>query len=332
MQSEVGRLRSVFAEIAGDDGLVDARELSAALKIDNDLLARRLFELFDLDGSGRIQPEEFLDVVTRLRQAAPTERIRFAFRLHDLDDSGAISRSELDRLIRAALEQSHLLLTESQIEALVDALLLEADSDADGVISEDEFSATLGRWPDVRDALAVGPMAWLQPAGPSPAPKSERRPIKNWIWNRFSAIGLTTLWGGASAAFFAHGFLSHAEHGLAMQIGRGCGAALNFNGMLILLPMMRTTLTRIRQSRLGRVLPVDDAIDFHRWVGHTMFGLAVVHTVAHLINYSTLQTPVIDSLIGTPAGLTGLLLMGVFTVMVITAQQAIRKREYFEVF
>ena len=331
MASDLGRLSAVFDEMASEDGLVDADGLATALKIDNPLLARRMFELFDLDGSGGVQSSEFLEVVNRLRSADPRERIRFAFRLHDLDDNGCISHSELSQMIRAGLEQSRLELSEPQIEALVDALFTEADRDADGSIREDEFATTLEKWPELRDALAVGPTAWLQPQAP-PWPSAPRPPLRRWIANRVPTLTLATLWIASTVVFFAFGFFAYDGEGLPIQVARGCGMALNYNGMLILLPMMRTTLTRLRQSAIGRSLPVDDAIDFHRWVGQTMFALAVVHSAAHLVNYVRLPASLWEQLFGTTAGLTGAVLLAVFTVMTLTAQQAIRKREYFEVF
>jgi predicted ferric reductase len=46
-----------------------------------------------------------------------------------------------------------------------------------------------------------------------------------------------------------------------------------------------------------------------------MLALSLVHTATHLLNYSTLPRPMLDSLFLTQAGLTGLLLLLVFVVM-----------------
>ena len=48
---------------------------------------------------------------------------------------------------------------------------------------------------------------------------------------------------------------------LAIQIARGCGACLNFNGALVLVPMLRYTLTWVRRRRWGHLLPVDEGIE-----------------------------------------------------------------------
>ena len=56
------------------------------------------------------------------------------------------------------------------------------------------------------------------------------------------------------------------------------GACLNFNGMLILLPMIRTLMRWIRQTFLFAFIPVDHNIGFHKAVGSVMFFFALVHT------------------------------------------------------
>ena len=81
--------------------------------------------------------------------------------------------------------------------------------------------------------------------------------------------------------------------------------------------MLRLLLNYIRQSVFGKLLPVDESIAFHKLVGHVLMVLAVVHTIAHLLNYSTLDQSMAFSLLQTSAGLTGVLLLAVFLVMLL---------------
>ncbi|MDY7013053.1 MAG: ferric reductase-like transmembrane domain-containing protein, partial [Cyanobacteriota bacterium] len=67
-------------------------------------------------------------------------------------------------------------------------------------------------------------------------------------------------------------------------------------------------------------------------VGQVMFASAIVHAIAHFFNYSTLSSPFLSNLLGTKAGLSGLLLLIVFTVMWVTAQAPIRKGGQFALF
>src|SRR5690606_8194064 len=92
--------------------------------------------------------------------------------------------------------------------------------------------------------------------------------------NRGAATVLLALWAVVNVVLFAHAVWRYHELGanVLVQIARGCGACLNFNGALILVPMMRRFLTWLRRTWLGAVLPVDDSIAFHKIVGHAMFG------------------------------------------------------------
>jgi predicted ferric reductase/Ca2+-binding EF-hand superfamily protein len=327
------RLRSVFDEVAGEDGSIDAKELARALKIDDPLLAERIFAQFDTDGSGHIEVAEFLDAVEALADGDPEARVRFAFRLHDIDGSGEISRDELDRMLQSSLLESGLHIPPEQVDALVDALFAECDTDRSGQISEQEFSEALARWPDLRDALAVGPVSWLDPRpGPDGPKQVPEPPLSNRLRNKAAMILGLGIWGLVNLGFFLHAVKTHEEANLYVQIARGCGACLNFNGALILLPMCRNFLTWLRRRAFGHWLPLDESVDFHRLAGNAMFVFGVIHTVAHLLNYATLAAPVSESLLRTHAGLSGLVLLILFTVMTVTAQNFVRRRGHFELF
>lgn len=113
----------------------------------------------------------------------------------------------------------------------------------------------------------------------------------------------------------------------------GAGACLNLNGALILVPMMRRLLTRVRRTPILRALPVDNAVDFHRLVGSAMFAFALVHTAAHLADYSVAPgVTVLGELLTTTVGLTGLVLLVVFTVMWVCTRQRVRRGTRFELF
>lgn len=77
---------------------------------------------------------------------------------------------------------------------------------------------------------------------------------------------------------------------------KGAGETLKFNMALILLPVCRRTLTAIRETYLGKLLPVDENINFHKIIALAIVIGTVVHTVAHMAcNFIRLSTcPVND--------------------------------------
>ena len=83
-------LKNRFREIAGSDQLIDIIEFQSGLKISNDQVSRRLFEIFDKDQNGTIDYTEFMGTIESMVNGTAEEKIRFAFELHDLDGNGFI--------------------------------------------------------------------------------------------------------------------------------------------------------------------------------------------------------------------------------------------------
>ena len=86
----------------------------------------------DADGSGAIDFEEFLDMMTaRMSDKDTREDINKVFRLFDDDKSGFISRKSLRRVAKELGET----MTEEELMEMIE----RADNDADGQVSPEEF-------------------------------------------------------------------------------------------------------------------------------------------------------------------------------------------------
>ena len=334
-------LRQVFTKIAGEDKQVDQKEFKKALGLKDEYFADRLFSIFDKDNSGDIQIEEFLKTVENLIFASTEEKLKFAYQLHDINGDDSIEKSEIAHLITASLNENNLSFKPEEINDLVDILFLEADSDNSGAISFAEFKGLIGKFPDLIEAMTVSPVSWLRPhkqnsqTVTSPENKRTKKDhIKHYIENNWVTIAFLSLYVAVNIFLFFGAVERYADLGknVYVQIARGCGATLNFNGALILIPMMRHFMTWLRKSNLNDYLPIDESIEFHKLIGQVMFALAIVHTSAHFLNYTTLPAPFIQSLLGTKAGLSGFLLLLVFTIMWVTAQAPIRQGGKFALF
>lgn len=327
-----------FSGIAGADGIIDRNEFRKALGLHDDYYADRLFAMVDADGSGSVALPEFMVFVRTLIDGSDRDRLEFAFRLHDPDDSGEIDRTELARIIRASIAQHGIALPDVAVAGLTDALFRRADTDGRGSISLDEFQAVLDAYPKLKRQMTLSATTWLQRrpavARRDRTPAERLRGFGRLIANNRPATVLLALYAAVNVALFLNAVDTYAALGANgfVQIARGCGACLNFNGALILIPMLRHLLTWMRQTVAGGLLPVDDSIAFHKLVGHTMFALAGVHTIAHFANYTTLPGTFTSYLFGTSAGLTGLLLFLTFAVMWICALDFVRRRGHFELF
>jgi NADPH oxidase 5 len=332
-------LRQHFGRIAGADQRIDAAEFQKALGIKSEYLATRIFSLFDRDGDGRVHLDEFLDRVRGLVFGTPRQKLRFVFRLHDHDGDGRLSRAEIDRIIHLSLAEDRVSVDPAMVRRLVNSFYAAADADRDGGISFEEFERVIGAHPQVMDQITRTEARWICPnedllsrLDQGKEPFMQR--AATYLQDRGMEAAFVTLWLVANVLLFGFAFERYRAAGAPWMvwIARGCGACLNFNGALILVPMMRRLLTWIRRTWLNNLIPVDESIAFHKLVGHAMWVFGVVHTVMHFINYAQNTKSFTGSLFGTTAGLTGFFLLLVFAIMWLCSLEFVRRSGRFELF
>lgn len=74
----------------------------------------------------------------------------------------------------------------------------------------------------------------------------------------------------AMTGLFIWKFFQYREHaafpimGNCLCVAKGAAETLKLNMALVLLPVCRNTLTRLRSTRLGKIIPFDDNLDFHK--------------------------------------------------------------------
>ena len=89
---------------ANGDGRIEKSEFANAFKLEQDVFFERLFSLIDTDGSGYVDFREFVIVLGAFQLSNAIGRVRFAFRLLDLDDNGSISKAEFKACIEASVK------------------------------------------------------------------------------------------------------------------------------------------------------------------------------------------------------------------------------------
>lgn len=69
-------------------------------------------------------------------QGDKESKLRFAFRIYDMDNDGYISNGELFQVLKMMVGNN---LKDTQLQQIVDKTILFADKDEDGKISFEEF-------------------------------------------------------------------------------------------------------------------------------------------------------------------------------------------------
>ncbi|XP_019473699.1 NADPH oxidase 1 isoform X1 [Meleagris gallopavo] len=202
---------------------------------------------------------------------------------------------------------------------------------------------------------------------------------RSWGWSSSqSLVPLQAAWLGINIFLFTYYFLffdqderyfyTRAILGSALAWARASAKCLNFNSMLILLPVCRNLLSFLRGScsccRRTLRKQLDHNLTFHKLVAYALALFTAVHTIAHLFNlerYNYSQQANDDSLhavlskmhlqnsnkwlnpihsnqttveyvaFTTIPGLTGVIITLALILMVTSSTEFIR-RNYFEVF
>ena len=72
---------------------------------------------------------------------------------------------------------------------------------------------------------------------------------------------------------------------------RSCGKALIFNSALVLVLVLRKTITSMARIGMSGILPLEHHIYVHKVTGILIFFQATVHTIAHLCNFAVNVQP-----------------------------------------
>jgi NADPH oxidase 5 len=336
----IRRLEAAFAAHAGSDAAIDVRELQKALGLRSEYLTRRVLSLLDANGDGVLRRDEFLAAVRGLVFGSPRERLAFAFRLHDHNGDGAIERDEMRRMLAIGMIEDDVDPGPHGVDALVSTLFLRADRDRDGHIRFDEFEAAVAQRPWLLDRMTRSEARWMAPdedlvARALHEPRGVALRLRRTLANHRGEAIVVALWIVATVTVMASGAASVFGRGTSRSepfwmLSQACTSAITLNTALVLVPVLRRALTRLREVPFARALPLDSALDFHRWIGDTLFALAAGHAFASIGDCAA-RGDVLTRL-AAPRMLSGLVWFSVFSMLWSFSRASVRRSGRFELF
>ncbi|KAH7105420.1 calcium/calmodulin-dependent protein phosphatase [Auriculariales sp. MPI-PUGE-AT-0066] len=136
---ELDRLKKRFMKLDSDaSGSIDRDEFLQIPQIANNPLASRMIAIFDDDGGGTVDFQEFVAGLSAFSGRGGREaKLRFAFKVYDMDRDGFISNGELFLVLKMMVGNN---LKDQALQQIVDKTILEADKDGDGKLSFEEFA------------------------------------------------------------------------------------------------------------------------------------------------------------------------------------------------
>ncbi|XP_034446558.1 calcineurin subunit B type 1b [Hippoglossus hippoglossus] len=140
---EMRRLGKRFRKLDLDNsGSLSVEKFMSLPELQQNPLVQRVIDIFDTDGDGEVDLEEFIEGVSQFSVRGEEEqKLRFAFRIYDMDKDSYISNGELFQVLKMMVGNN---LKDTQLQQIVDKTIVNADKDADGRISFEEFCTVVG--------------------------------------------------------------------------------------------------------------------------------------------------------------------------------------------
>ncbi|XP_061163265.1 calcineurin subunit B type 1 [Saccostrea cucullata] len=150
---EIKRLGKRFKKLDLDNsGSLSVDEFMTLPELQQNPLVQRVIDIFDTDGNGEVDFKEFIEGVSQFSvRGDKLSKLRFAFKIYDMDKDGYISNGELFQVLKMMVGNN---LKDTQLQQIVDKTITHADTDGDGKISFEEFCAVVGNM-DVHKKMVV---------------------------------------------------------------------------------------------------------------------------------------------------------------------------------
>ena len=136
-----------------NSGTIERDEFLSLPQVSSNPLATRMIAIFDEDGGGDVDFQEFVSGLSAFSSKGnKEEKLRFAFKVYDIDRDGFISNGELFIVLKMMVGSN---LKDQQLQQIVDKTIMEADLDRDGKISFEEFQKMVENC-DVSMSMTLG--------------------------------------------------------------------------------------------------------------------------------------------------------------------------------
>lgn len=308
---------------------IDVATLQRALGLQSAALAGAVHRHFDRDGDGAVGAAELVRGLDAVSGGDEMRRLRFGFDLFDHDGNGLIDRAELERFVGLSLTESGVMLSPERVAALAAGVFADADLDGDGQVTFGEFCTAVGRVHGLQALTCRASASWVHTGPREVAPDG----AVTW-WSEHGRVAVVaTLYALANVTAFSVAALTYRADGADgyVQLARGFGRVLDVNLLLLLLPTFRVVVSKLRQTPLSRLIPLDDTLGMHRVMGHVVFWSGLAHGAAHTARYVAHGRAPAVFYTDLAAG-TGALLVLVGAVIWACALPAVRRSHRFELF
>ncbi|CAL9199058.1 respiratory burst oxidase homolog protein C-like [Musa acuminata AAA Group] len=277
--------RSVFGQCIG----MKEKEFAGELF---DAMARRR----NITGD-KITKAELREFWEQIADQSFDSRLQTFFDMVDKNLDGRITEEEVKEIISLSASANKLSKIQEQAEEYARLIMEELDPNELGYIEIYNLEMLLLEAPSQSMRIGTTNSRNLsQLLSQNLRPTQEPNPVRRWyqrtkyfLEDNWQRVWVMALWLCACAALFTWKFIQYRHRavyhvmGYCVCVAKGGAETLKFNMALILLPVCRNTVTWLRtKTKLGKIVPFDDNLNFHKVIA---VGIAVgvgLHAISHL--------------------------------------------------
>ncbi|KAL3620641.1 hypothetical protein CASFOL_035553 [Castilleja foliolosa] len=283
-------------------------------------------------------------------------RLHIFFDMCDKNGDGKLSEDEVKEVLVMSASANKLSKFKQDATIYASLIMEELDPDHKGYIEMWQLEALLRGMVGTTNEPKKTAMR-TETLARTMIPKEYRTPISKFVsknterfYENRRRIWVLFVWALINLSLFVWKFYQYKRRsafqvmGYCLCFAKAAAETIKFNMALILLPVCRRTLTKLRESFLGAFVPFDDNINFHKLIAAAILLGTFVHVVMHMsCNLVRLTTcpknefnaifgsafgyrqPTYMDLVGTTVGVTGVMMIVLMTFSFTLATHSFRR-------
>ncbi|XP_030525870.1 putative respiratory burst oxidase homolog protein H [Rhodamnia argentea] len=268
-------------------GMGDSKEFAGELF---DALSRRRRMNVE-NGLSKYQLRQFWEDLTNRDLES---RLQIFFDMCDKNGDGRLTEDEVKEVIVLSATSNRLSNLQQQATSYASLIMERLDPDHQGYIEMWQLETLLKEMVNSDEGNKMTGKS--QTLTKTMIPKGYRNPVGRLVhknierihenWRRIWVVGL---WLVVNLILFHWKFNKTRQSpafnitGYCLCFAKGSAETLNLNMALVLLPVCRRTLTKLRSSFLGTFIPFDDNINFHKIIALAIAVGSIVHMAMHFL-------------------------------------------------
>ncbi|XP_030447654.2 putative respiratory burst oxidase homolog protein H [Syzygium oleosum] len=267
-------------------GMGESKEFAGELF---DALARRR-KIYSENGITQEEMRVFWD---DMNNRDIDSRLQIFFDMCDKNGDGKLSEEEVKEVIILSASANKLSNLKQQAASYAALIMEELDPDHLGYIEMWQLETLLREMVSSEEANKLAKKTHTLTR--TMIPRRYRTPISKFLsktmeflqenWKR---VWVVSLWLTANLILFVWKFHQYKKREIFQVMGycvcfaKGAAETLKFNMALILFPVCRGTLTKLRSTALSRMFPFDDNINFHKLIALAIVIGTAIHAIMHV--------------------------------------------------